>query len=100
MKLELPILAASGSWMTAPAQLQTAAPVATLTTYIDEAIAGGPMVCFHFHDIGGAGDMSLANLTQVVEYAAGKARAGLLACLNIDQFYRLNAGAVRLPKVI
>lgn len=71
--------------------------VATLTGYIDDAIAGGTVVGFHFHDIGGASDMSLANLTTLLEYVT--ARSSQIYPLTIQDFYRLNDGGIKIPRV-
>lgn len=71
--------------------------VSTLTGYIDEAITAGTIVGFHFHAIGGASDMTLANLTQVVDYVV--ARRTQIYPLTIDQMYRLNSGAVSVPRI-
>lgn len=72
-------------------------PLATFTGDVDDAIASGTGVCWHFHQVGEAGDVSLETFNGVVAYVAEKARAGLVYPITIDHFYRLNSGPVDVP---
>jgi len=73
--------------------------LATAKSYIDQCIQDGMVLVLHFHDIGGANDMTVADFRNFVDYVRAKALAGLVNVITMDDFYNLRASAVRVPRI-
>jgi hypothetical protein len=73
-------------------------PIATLLSYVDNAILGQYIVPFYGHVIGAGGDISIADFTTLAEYIGAKKKAGLIYDITADDMYKLQTNAIRIPR--
>lgn len=71
--------------------------VATAKGYVDDAITHGYILPMHFHDIGGAGEWTAAQLEEFVNYVASV--SANITPITLNDYYRLTLGTVTVPKV-
>jgi peptidoglycan/xylan/chitin deacetylase (PgdA/CDA1 family) len=71
--------------------------LAAWESWIDLAIAGGYIMPCHFHDIGGSGQWTATTFQSAVDYLISK--KDLIYPITIDDYYNLQSGSIRIPKV-
>jgi peptidoglycan/xylan/chitin deacetylase (PgdA/CDA1 family) len=71
----------------------------TAESYIDQCIEDGMVLVLHIHDIGSSGHMTVEDFQIFIDYVRAKALAGLINVITIDDFYNLQARAVRVPMI-
>jgi peptidoglycan/xylan/chitin deacetylase (PgdA/CDA1 family) len=71
--------------------------VATVTGWIDTAIANGTIVPLTFHQIGAGSDMTLADFKLVIDYIVAKSRAGKIQIITMNDLYKLTLGPISVP---
>lgn len=73
--------------------------VAEAETLLDNGITDGMVMTFHWHNFGEAGQWTLQNFYDFVDYVRIKILAGQLYAITYDDYYKLTIGSINIPKI-
>lgn len=79
--------------------ITSAISLATAKAYVDNAIANKTLLLLSLHDFDIAGQWTISNFQQLVDYIYIKAKAEPIYIITIDDYYKLTLGPVRVPKI-
>jgi peptidoglycan/xylan/chitin deacetylase (PgdA/CDA1 family) len=73
--------------------------VAQAEAYLDNAITDKAIATYHFHNVGAAGEWTVAQFQQFVDYIVVKCKAGLLYPITWSDYNSLISGSVKVPRI-
>ena len=78
--------------------ITNAQSLATVEGYIDTAITRGDLLILTFHEVGAAGQMTVADFQALIDYIVTKKNQ--ISAVTFDEIYRLTLGPVMVRKIL